>query len=189
MAQKSSALSNAELMLLQIILEQESISGYDLNKLVERQNVRDWADLGTTSIYISLKKLDKKKLVTAFIDKKKSGKGPPPRRFSVSTYGKKVLTNEILKSLANTGERDKRFDIAFSGINYLPRIVVILAIEKRIEYLMFQFEQAETAGANLGKNPPLHKKAIQDHRMFLLGNEIEFMQSLLDKLRDRSVEL
>jgi hypothetical protein len=54
---------------------------------------------------------------------------------------------------------------------------------------MDQFEQVEVANTNLGENPPLHKKVVQDHRMFLIGNEIEFMQSLLDKLRDRSIEL
>ena len=101
----------------------------------------------------------------------------------------KSPNNEILKSLSHTADRDKCFDIVFTGTKNLPRIVVILAIEKRVEHLMDQFERAEMAKSNLGKNPPLHKKVVQDHRMFLIGNEIEFMQSLLDKLRDRSIEL
>jgi hypothetical protein len=48
-------------MLLQLILEKDIISGYNLVKQIcRKQNVRNMADLGTTSIYISLKKLQKK---------------------------------------------------------------------------------------------------------------------------------
>ncbi len=189
MSGKNFVLSNAELMLLQIVLECQPISGYDLNKLVEEKNIRVWADLGTTSIYLSLKKLDKKELITGFLDKKKTGKGPPPKKYSVTNYGKKVLTNEILKSLSSSDENEKRFDIAFHGINFLPRIVVILALERRIEHLMNRFDILEKNLELLGESAAMHNKTILNHRMFLVGNEIEFMQKLLEDLRDRDVEL
>lgn len=189
MKTNESSLSNAELMLLQIIEEYKEISGYDLNKVVEKKALRDWAEIGTTSIYVSLKKLEKKEFVSYFIDKTKTGKGPPPRKYSVSAKGKKVLTNEILKALSTAAERDKRFDLAFNGISFLPRVVVILALEKRIEYLaelsenlQFQFDDFG------GESMPLHEKAIYEHRFLSIGAEIEFMQSMLVQLKDKNIE-
>lgn len=190
MSQQDTHLSNAELMLLQIIEEKGTISGYELNKLVEQREIREWADIGTTSIYVSLKKLEKKEYVSFFIDKTKTGKGPPPKKYSVSTKGKKILTNEILKSLSTSPERDKRFDLAFNGISFLPRVVVVLAIEKRIEFLAETFERVEFIMEDQGgDNMMLHEKAVYDHRMFSISNEIEFMQRLLILLKDKTVEV
>ncbi len=190
MAGKAQALSNVELMVLEIILEMDSISGYDLNKLIEERKIREWADIGTTSIYLGLKKLEKKKYVSWILDKNKKGKGPLPRKFSVTNHGKKSLTNEILYSLSQAGERDKRFDIAFYGISFLPRVVVILAIEKRIEKLVLEFENIESiSNLEVNEELPLHKKSIIDHRMILIGNEIEFMDRLLNQLRNRAIDI
>ena len=190
MLQKSQVLSNAELIVLEIILEMESISGYDLNRLIEERGIREWADIGTTSIYLSLKKLEKKKFVSWILDKNKTGKGPLPRRFSVTNQGKKILTNEILHSLSLSGERDKRFDIAFYGIGFLPRVVIILAIERRIENLLYEFENIETiSNLKINEDMPLHKKSIIDHRMILISNEIEFMNRILIQLRNRAVDI
>lgn len=189
MNQQETKLSNAELMLLQIIEENGTISGYELNKLVEKRSIRDWAEIGTTSIYVSLKKLEKKEFVTFFVDKTKTGKGPPPKKYSVATLGKKTLTNEILRSLSTTPERDKRFDLAFNGISFLPRVVVILALEKRIEFLAEVFESVEYSYEDHGgEDLPLHEKAVFEHRIFAIGNEIEFMQRLLIQLKDKSIE-
>jgi len=190
MSPKPQVLSNVELIVLETILEMESISGYDLNRLIEERQFREWAEIGTTSIYLALKKLEKKEFVSWVLDKKKSGKGPPARKFSITNKGKKVLTNEILHSLSQTDERDKRFDIAFYGIGFLPRVIVVLAIEKRIEYLVLKFERLEDiSNLKINEGLPLHKKNIIDHRMVLISNEIEFMNRLLEQLRNREIEI
>jgi len=190
MAPKPQVLSNVELIVLETILEMESISGYDLNRLIEERQIRDWAEIGTTSIYLALKKLEKKEFVSWVLDKKKTGKGPPSRKFSITDKGKKILSDEILYSLSKTGERDKRFDIAFYGIGFLPRVVVVLAIEKRIEYLVLKFENIENiSNLKINQGLPLHKKSIIDHRMVLISNEIEYLNRLLEQLRNREIEI
>jgi len=190
MAPQAQILSNAELIILEIILEMEPISGYDLNKLIEERGIRDWADIGTTAIYLGLKKLEKKDFVSWVLDNKKVGKGPVPRKFSVTNNGKKNLSNEILFSLSKSGARDKRFDIAFYGIGFLPRIVVMLALEKRVENLAIEFTNIDRISyLESNKDLPLHKKSIIDHKMLLIGNEIEFMNELLDKLRNREIDI
>ena len=72
----SKTLSNAELMLLEIISQAKEISGYAIGKLVEERQYRVWADIGTTSIYTGLEKLKRKGLVTSRLDTAKRGKGP-----------------------------------------------------------------------------------------------------------------
>lgn len=45
-------LSNVEMVLLQIIAELNQMSGYEINKRIEQRGYREWAKIGTTSIYV-----------------------------------------------------------------------------------------------------------------------------------------
>ena len=74
-------LTNVEMVLLQIIAEKEGISGYGINQIVKERGYREWADIGMTSIYVGLKKLEDKKLVKFKIHTGKIGKGPVPKIF------------------------------------------------------------------------------------------------------------
>ena len=57
-------LSPTETIILGIVAEQPT-HGYDINKVLEIRNVRKWADIGFSSIYYVLDKLESKKLVTS----------------------------------------------------------------------------------------------------------------------------
>jgi DNA-binding PadR family transcriptional regulator len=67
-------LANVEFMLLQIICEQSDISGYEISQLVKERKYKEWADIGTTSVYVGLNKLSKKQLVSFYINIKKARK-------------------------------------------------------------------------------------------------------------------
>src|SRR3990172_10756332 len=66
-------IANTEFLLLQIIALQGDISGYEINKLVDKRGYRVWSDIGITSIYVGLDKLSAKKLVKHRVDTKKTG--------------------------------------------------------------------------------------------------------------------
>lgn len=69
-------LSNVEFMLLQMIAELDQASGYDINKLIDQRGYRQWANIGTTSVYAGLKKLNEKELV----ESEPTGKNPEKAR-------------------------------------------------------------------------------------------------------------
>ncbi|MEI7850022.1 MAG: PadR family transcriptional regulator, partial [Chloroflexota bacterium] len=89
-------LSNVEFALLQLISEQAELSGYMISRLIEERGFREWADIGETSIYIGLEKLNKKEFVEFYIDIDKQGKGPLPKKFTLTDKGKEILKEEIL---------------------------------------------------------------------------------------------
>jgi DNA-binding PadR family transcriptional regulator len=55
-------LTNVEIALLQLIREKKLVSGYEIDALIEERGYRNWAGIGKTSIYNTLKKLKKKSL-------------------------------------------------------------------------------------------------------------------------------
>ena len=178
------AISNVELMLLQIIYQQEEICGYEIDKLVKERDYREWADIGTTSIYTGLEKLRKKRFVRLRIDKEKRGKGPLPKKFRLKKKGKDVLKDELLKALSYTRERDKKFDLAFSAIGVLKTVEVKGALEKRKHFLLKMSHKLNEKLKSLGgERLPINIKALFKHSLYLIKNEVKFVDNLITDLK------
>lgn len=182
-------LSNVEFILLQIICDKPMISGYEINQLVNERGYREWADIGTTSIYVGLNKLNKKQLVYSYIDTEKQGRGPVPRKFEITPAGGSVLRQEILESLASTRERDIRFDLALAALLFADKDEVVAAISKRIQFLDGIAKDIRLKlDSQQGKNLPSNMQALYWHPLILIKQEIEFMNDLIKDLLLKSAE-
>ena len=88
-------LSPTETIILGIVAEQPT-HGYDINKVLEIRNVRKWADIGFSSIYYVLDKLESKKLVTS-----DTSSGKEQKKYSITNLGKSTLTGQSASFIAN----------------------------------------------------------------------------------------
>jgi len=182
-------LSNVKFMLLQIIRQMGEISGYGIDKIVKEREYRKWADVGTTSIYAGLKKLEKKQLVKSYIDTEKRGKGPLPKKFKLTRKGRNALNKEILDSLSYTRARDHRFDLAFAAIPCVKPEEVIEALQRRKEFLSEAAEHVEKRFESLGgENLPINIKALFKHPLFLIKHELRFIDSLIKDIKTENGE-
>jgi len=86
--------SPAEILLLGILF-QKPLHGYELNKLIEERGVRQWANIGFSSIYYLLEKLESKGLIET------EGALPKAKKtFSITADGKKVCKAQTKSLLA-----------------------------------------------------------------------------------------
>jgi DNA-binding PadR family transcriptional regulator len=171
-------------MLLQIIGEKGEISGYEIDQLVKKRGYREWADVGTTSIYIGLEKLRKKHLADSYIDTEKQGKGPLPKKFKINQKGIEVLKEEILTTLSSCRERERRFDLGIAGIPFVSPQDAIAALQKRKRFLSKAAKRIEEKFKQQGgEDLPLNVKAVFEHPIFLIKYELEFTDNLIKALR------
>jgi DNA-binding PadR family transcriptional regulator len=179
-------LTNVEFILLQIICDKTEVSGYEINQLIKERGYKEWADIGTTSIYVGLNKLSGKKLVNSYMDIAKQGRGPLPRKFAITNEGKKLLQQETLVALSTSRERDYRFDLALAAIPFLGTEEVIAALKSRKKFLM---EVASNINQKLEaqdeKKVPINLQALYWHPLVLIKHEIEFMDSLIQDLLEK----
>jgi DNA-binding PadR family transcriptional regulator len=178
-------LSNSEFILLQIIYDKEMISGYEIHQLIKARGYREWADIGTTSIYVGLNKLNKRKLVTSHIDIDKQGRGPVPKKFEITVEGKKVLEQETLEALSSTRERDFKFDLALAAIPHVPKESVVAALQQRKRFLTGIADDVnQKLASSKEKQFPVNLQALYWHPLILIKNEIEFMDNLIKDLSE-----
>ena len=178
-------ISNVEFTLLQLIAENNSISGYEINRLIEERGYREWANIGTTSIYTGLDRLKRRMLVDSQIDIKKRGKGPLPKRFTLTAEGTRTLRATILEGLSSTRERDQLFDLAIAALPLISHQEAIDSLRNRTVFLANEKERLEEIfQAQGGNRLPFFVKALFRHPANLITAEIDFTNQLIIELNN-----
>ncbi len=173
-------LSNSEYMLLSLIKEKKTVSGYQLNTDIKNRGCREWADIGMTSIYNGLKKLENKGLVQSKLITKKTTQGPAARTFSLTARGLTMLEKETVKGLSETRERDRRFDLALSAINLLPSKAALDCIKKRRSFLEKEHKRLTEIHHEQKKYISFQGKLLFKHTLNFIQSEISFLNELIN---------
>lgn len=180
MTQTQKSLSNVEILILQLIQEHASISGYQIKKAVKNRQYDHTFNIGPTSIYNALKKLENKKLAKSKLSQKKQGKGPAPVKFSITEKGLSILQETTISWLSTTTERDIRFDIGLLGIPHCKKKEITKALNQRKFFLTTR--QEEITNNYIQQNAdqlPLQRRAIIKHPLLFIDGEILFIDRLI----------
>ena len=78
------------------MLKKESLSAYDIQKLVEYRNISKWVKISTPSIYKKVLQLEEKGLISSRIEKE--GKMPEKAVYTLTDAGKKEFEKLMLET-------------------------------------------------------------------------------------------
>ncbi|MBU2700954.1 hypothetical protein Ga0466249_002065 [Sporomusaceae bacterium BoRhaA] len=176
-------LSEVELLILQIICEGVTISGYEMDQLVKDRGYKECTASETVFVGAALNKLMNRQLVTFATDAAGTTCDPLLRKVAITHEGKTILRQEILAALSSSRERDVRFDLAVAAIPFLAREAVIAALEQRKKFLLEIAEHIQVLFESQGgKKLPLHLQALFNHPLLFIQHELDFMDVLIQKL-------
>ncbi|MFH0886992.1 MAG: PadR family transcriptional regulator [bacterium] len=165
-------------MLLQIIWEQKSTSGYVINHTVEERGYRHWIDIGSTSIYIGLKKLEDKGLIESSYDLKKIGRGALPKKIKITDKGARVLRQEIFLSLSN--EPGRQIEVGLAGIPVLNKEHLMNALKKGRSAIMKMLSDIQIKKSHALTLPI---KALIEHSNMRLAGDLDFFKFLMHEVK------
>lgn len=89
-------MTNAELAILSLVAEKPAY-GYQIEKTIAERGMREWTDIGFSSIYYLLKKLESKNLVSSQL--KDSPGGPARKVYHITPAGQAALFEEARQTL------------------------------------------------------------------------------------------
>lgn len=89
-------LTDSELLVLGLVAEMPR-HGYELEQIIEQRGMREWTQIGFSSIYFVLAKLEKKNLVKAETPTTAKAK----KRFRLTRTGEKTLISQTQLALSN----------------------------------------------------------------------------------------
>lgn len=181
-------ISHVEFILLSLIHENQKISGYRLNGLIKERGYRDWADIGTTSIYNGLKKLKQKGYVTSATDRYKTGKGPKGVNYTITQEGVAILQAEVRQGLTTARTMRGEFMLALSALPVLPPNEVVEAITARKRNLQQTFEQIQQVYNSQKAYLPFHADLLFRYSFAKIQDEIAFTEEMITSMEEQIVQ-
>lgn len=173
-------ITNSEFILLIIISENEYISGYKINVLIEKHGYREWAGIGSTSIYKGLKKLENIKFINCTLNVNKSDKGPIGKQYTLTETGLKKLREELKFGLSETREHNPRFKIALSGVDLLKQTEICKWLKKRVSFLEDEHQRLNKK-KELKENKIFKVQMLFEHSLKAINNESKFTKYLINQ--------
>jgi len=90
-------MTNAELAILSLVAEKPR-HGYEIESVIEERGMREWTEIGFSSIYYLLKKLEGEELLEGRLEA--AERGPARKAYRITPAGWKVLKEGVLEALS-----------------------------------------------------------------------------------------
>ena len=177
-------MTNAELAVLSLIAERPR-HGYEIEQVIEARGMREWTEIGFSSIYYLLKKLEKEGLIESQL-KQQAGKGPARKVYSITLQGQQAQLAGTVAALSIPEGRSSQFLLGLSNFPILPREQVLSALNSyanQLENKLKSFMPSEEEQRTL----PSFVNAMFDYSRVLVEAELNWIQKFIQEVENRNV--
>jgi DNA-binding PadR family transcriptional regulator len=163
------------------LLWKKPLNPYEITKLMERPEIQDWFPMNASSIYTTIKNLNKKGFITGKIQ----DEGNTHRKtiYSLTKKGEKALEESLEIGLESFNVQGTDFGISLFHICILDKDDAIKLLEKRIvELEEIKFKSAERISKTSLKLPFNFKMMLKSN-IERLKTEIKITSELIDEIK------
>ncbi len=176
------ALTNSEFIILGLVAEEPKY-GYQIEQDIARRGMREWTEIGFSSIYFILNKLENRLLLSS--EKRSEGDRPARKIYTLTGQGWKVYHDEVFIRITQPRLYTEDFDLGLANFLILDSREFEQAIrsyQKTLTEKMMQVkEKYELDG---GKNLPMPARALFDHSIAIMTAELEWVKDALKKFSE-----
>jgi DNA-binding PadR family transcriptional regulator len=175
-------MTKAELAILGLVAEKPR-HGYEIEGVIEARGMRDWTEIGFSSIYYILRKLEDKGLVTSQMQEP-SGRGPARKVFQVTEEGQQIWYQETLKTLNTPEPSPTPFLLGMSALPAFPTGEAIQALEEYREKLIENRDELKQRWEEQAVEPlPYFVDAMFDYGVAMIEAEIEWITAFIQRIQ------
>lgn len=171
-------MTNAELAILCLIGEQPR-HGYKIEAVIEARGMREWTEIGFSSIYYLLKKLERKDLVEGELEG--AERGPSRKVYRLTPTGLEALQAGLLAALSIPS---RRYPALLLGLNNLPDISGEQALRALRRYRQELIARLEQVGKTWEVQRPLpyFVDAIYDFNITMIKGELTWIEGFIETM-------
>jgi DNA-binding PadR family transcriptional regulator len=178
-------LTNTELAILGLVSETPK-HAYRLEQEIEARGMRQWTEIGFSSIYYVLNKLEKAGWLAS--DLRTDGNGPARRVYHLTHAGWDIYRGGVESRLASPRPRTGDFILGLANLPALSPAVKCRALRTYHAFLRKQLEevrlkQASDHAASLAVGQALaeHVDSLFDYATSLIEAEYRWVEAFLEK--------
>jgi len=172
-------MTNAELAILSLVAE-KSCHGYEIEQIIEVRGMRNWTEVGFSSIYYLLNKLEKAELIESRLEQSE-GKGPARKVYQITEQGVEAQMSATLAALSEPGQCYTPFLL---GIANLPTVSHQQALTSLQTYRGVLGERQSQLEEKVAMQSPLpgHVEAMFDYSQTLIEAELAWVAKFIRKM-------
>lgn len=172
-------LTDAELLLLGLVAEMPR-HGYEIEHALETRGMREWTQIGFSSIYFVLGKLEKAGLVSA-----EAPTGTKARKtFSITAEGDRVLREQTISALQTYRPTYSTLLLGMIHWPALSRDAALAALDGRLSSITAEIARLENLRRQRQPMPD-HIEALFDFSASQLAAERSWITTTLDYMRSK----
>ncbi len=177
-------MTNAELAILSLIAEAPR-HGYELEQIIEQRGMRDWTEIGFSSIYYLLNKLEKEGHVASQMQSA-AGKGPARKVFNITPEGRQAHITASLEALRIPQRPPLPFLVGLASFPMLPRQEVLAALVNYREALQQNLQQVMNAARLQAPLPPF-VAALFNYSQVRIQSEMDWIAQFIQDMEAGNV--
>ena len=178
-------LTRAELALLSLVAEQPRY-GYEIEGVIQARGMRNWTEIGFSSIYYLLRKLERKELVRSE-ERPHRGAGKARVVYSILPEGARALRRGVNEALANPQPAPPAFLLGLANLPLLERDQVMADLDRYLTGLDLR-EQSWLKDRHQLGDTPYFVQAMFEYSQALLDAEREWVRAFRARLEDEHGE-
>lgn len=173
------SLTDAELLLLGLVAEMPR-HGYELEQIIETRGMREWTQVGFSSIYFVLGKLEKAGLVVAELPTSAKAR----KTFCITASGRDVLLKQTVAALSTYRPTFSSLLLGMIHWPTLSRDAALNALGTRLSSVVAELKRLELVRRQ--RQPlPDHVEVLFDFSAGQLNAECAWINTTLEYMRSK----
>jgi len=178
-------MTNAELAVLGLVVEQPR-HGYQIEQVIQERGMRRWTEIGFSSIYFLLKKLERQKLIKGEWEKTKRGRERWAKVYKATDAGRAAFHAAIIEVLSVPQPSPRPLMLGLANLSSLSSDEALTALSQYGEHLK---EKIGLLRAVLDSDQNSHPYFVDG--MFELGltvmqAELEWVEKFTRQIQEQS---
>ncbi|NPD89537.1 MAG: helix-turn-helix transcriptional regulator [Asgard group archaeon] len=163
------------------LLFDDALYGYEIEKIIEERNMRDWTEIGFSSIYYVLKRLEDEDYVRS---KGKLVRGRNRIIYSITRTGRKVLKEKIAALLSQNYKQKSPFELGIAYIHLLDPKEAIECLEKYLFSSQKRLDKLQELLKNSKAELENYRKiALFERPLEIVDAEMNWIKHFIDELQ------
>jgi DNA-binding PadR family transcriptional regulator len=173
-------MTDVELAILGLIAEGPKY-GYQIEGDIEQRGMREWTEIGFSSIYYVLNKLEKQNWLSS--EMSVEGNRPARKIYSATPAGIQALRNAVKSCLSQPRLRSGDFDLALANLAVLSKDEIVTGLQSYRAMLVKRLAQVKAkweTDRQLGLPP--HIDRLFEHSVMRVSCELDWVSQYLNAI-------
>jgi DNA-binding PadR family transcriptional regulator len=176
-------MTNAEIAILSLIAEKPR-HGYEIEQVIEEREMRNWTEVGFSSIYYVLKKLEKRGLLEGKSESA-AGRGPARKVYRLTPAGSEAFRKAMIEILSSPIPPYSTFLLGLSRLQEIPMEDALNSLRQYRQKMIARAEHLRARWSINEARAPFNVNALFDLSMTLIDAELSWVTDFIHQLEQR----